>query len=819
MASWQPDWSSLNAVAAAFLQSTPLAAQIASVTPPGSYVATGLQLDLATILAEAPTGTALVIAVDTLSIAAGTTALPAQGVQIIARSVQVAGADAATLTLQGTQGALQLVTSEIIGTLAADAGDDAASPLALVGVTVPQIITYEASAPTPVTVVTDATSLADVMHSPWSVLALQLTSAIAGVVADQAGSGPLALAESMLRWVTAGCQALIANQASFPNVDYADVASMTAAAASLLSSTQAAASGAVYVPILSADLYQTQVNGILAIAQIYDSQISQFQAQQTIDQDLQQFAATLSNINAQSAGPLIVTLQNLAAETAMLETQLANAATQLDQISQTLTPLQEALSDAINDAFQKELVSTAMDILFEIATLYAGAAMAVIDPAFVAGEGNAVFKTAMDTVKDIVTAAKDPLANVIINGLDNAGLAPTDTTLAASLTGGQVLAASTANFGAALNTLWTVVGVAIAKAPAQIIYTPDFLSKLAAAPDLSSFTTGGVDPSTYWATIVTQTEAAVQPNAKLSQATAYLTAVKLAAGYGSAVGDLQMKLLDLYNQGVGTFARLQAIYQAQAQWTQLQHALTAQDQQVAAAIGLLQRGYLDVKRALVSAVANYRAAFRYQWLQDSNIAVDVSMNYLTLSQQAQQSINSLMKVLSGTASGTLKPRQDFSGITYTVTSDDGPLFTEVNGAGEAQWTIAAGDPALSAQLGGNTALYLTKATFVIDGATQTGEVELEVATSGRYESMINGNGTRFVSQALSMNNFYMPGTPPRFISSWSFADPAAYMMPTPYTDWTLTVKEGNWVTATSIVMTLTGKFLQNQSGKPVTGRQ
>ncbi|ALV04878.1 hypothetical protein [Roseateles depolymerans] len=819
MSNWQPDWKTLNAVAAAFLQSTPLAATIESVTPPGSHAATGLQLELGAIVSAlggaTPTTGTLIIAVDTLTVPAETTVIAVAGVEIVARCVQVVGSGAATLNVTGAGASLQITSAEIAGSLSVALGTNAAVPFMLDSLASPQILTLDASSPDVVEVTTDSVRVADVMHAPWSQLSLQLTSAIAGVVADQPGADALALAESMLRWVSANGRALLGNRASFPGLDYNDIASMLAAASALLTATQAAASGAIYVPVLSADLYQSQVGGLLSIAQIYDSKISALQSQQGIDHEIAALATTLGNINQQAAGPLVATLQNLAGETAMLETQLTEAALQLSQVADTLKQLQTALTQAINDQFQQELVSTAVETLFTLATLYVGAAAAVLgDPEVVAGKFSAVLKAALDVTKSLIEAAKDPLTSVIAYGLDAAGQTPSDTTSSAARAGGQVLAASVASFGEAANTLWAVVGVAIANAPATIEYSPDFLAKLEAAPDLSGFTTGGVDPVTYWNAVVVQTQAAVQPHLDLPEATAYLAAVKLAATYGGAIGDLQMKLLDLYTQGISTFARLQAVYQAQAQWASLQNALAQQEQQQQAAIGLLQRGYLNVKRALVTAVGNYRAAFRYQWMQDSDIQVDVSMNYLMLAQQAQRSIDSLVKVLSGTPSGPLRPRQDFRGITYTVTRSGAELFSEVDGQGQAQWSIAAGDPALASQLGGNTAIYLDEVTFVLEGAKQSSEVELEIATSGRHESMIGTDAQRFVSQAVSMNNFYVPRTPPSFISSWKFADAAAYMMPTPYTNWTLTVKQGNWHGVTAISMTLSGKYLQNPKSGP-----
>ncbi|APC14640.1 hypothetical protein BLL42_02415 [Pseudomonas frederiksbergensis] len=814
MTSWQPSWNNLNAIAAAFLESTPLAASIISVTPPGSYVATGLQLDLGTILSTAPASNVLVVAVDTLTVPAGTTRISATGVVIFARSVQVAGGGSSSLNVSDAGASLQLMTAEIIGSLSVTLGTSAAVPFVLGGVKSPQILTLDASAPMTLAIKADSVSVADIMHSPWCLLSLQLTSAIAGVLADQLGAGPNALADLMLRWVTANGAALLANQASFPALDWADIASMMASAAALLVSTQTVASGAVYVPILSTDLYQVQVNSILGLAQIYDSQIDALQSRQNVERDLAQFGATLGAINQQSAGPLLTRLQSLANETGMLEMQLLDAAVQLQQITATLPGLQQALTDAINDQFQRELVSTAISTMFTLASLYVGGAASILgDPEVLAGSSTAIMKAALEITKSIIDTASVPVQAAIADGVQAAAQAPSSTASVTALQGGQVLAASVASFGGAMNALYEVVGTAIANAPAEIVYAPDFASKLAAAPNLSSFSTGGLDPVTYWNVVVIQTEAAVQPHMDLPEVAAYLTAVKLVATYGAAVGDLQMKLLDLFTDGVSTFAQLQTVYQAKAEWGHLESMLTQQDQQLQAAIGMLQRGYLDVKRSLVSAVDNYRAAFFYQWLQHSNISVDVSMDYVVLAQQAQLSIDSLVNVLSGNPSKPLRPRQDFNGISYTVVRDDIPLFIEDNGIGQAQWSITAGDAWLSAQLGGNTALYLDEVTFILEGATQVGEVELQVATSGRYESMIENSNLRFVSQAVLMSNFYNPGTPPQFISSWKFADTAAYMMPTPYTNWTLTVQRGDWQNVTAITMTMSGKFLPNTTGK------
>ena len=147
------------------------------------------------------------------------------------------------------------------------------------------------------------------------------------------------------------------------------------------------------------------------------------------------------------------------------------------------------------------------------------------------------------------------------------------------------------------------------------------------------------------------------------------------------------------------------------------------------------------------AVENYRAAFLYQWLQPASIQVDVSMDLVALKQAAADSITGLNQVLAGTPTGPVRPRQDFQSVHYQVPR---PLFTEVNGQPQVQFTI---DPAvLAQQLNRNTALFLSAATFELEGRTQSQEVELQIATSGHYTNQLGQNVFRFVSQPVSTTN-------------------------------------------------------------------
>jgi hypothetical protein len=801
---WQPDWATLNSVAGSFLASTPLAARIKTVSPVGGYVAIALQANLTDILgaskAVGPLSAPLVIAVDTLVLPAGETAIAAPAVSIVARVLQVAGGGAATLSL-GASAPIQVITAAIVGAVSVAQGGTATA-LALSGLVTPQVLTVTPGSP--LSISTTAANVADALHSPWCIVALEVSSAIAGVLVDQDDADAMAMASDMLRWVTAGCSALIAFQSTFTTVDYVDLASLQTASIGLLTFTQAALSGAIYVPVLSSDIYQDEINALLAVAQTYDSKISDLQARKNIDQTLAAFGSTLSGINKDAETPLFNTLQRLNNQSASVQSQLNNAAVQLQQVGATLTPLQEALTEAIQEQFQQELVKTALETFFTVLTLYVGAAAILLgDPEVLSTFSAKALAKALEITKSLIEAGEKTINAAIQDGAAAAGGAPSKAASETAAEGAEYLAGSLASFGTATNALWTVVNAAIAGGQSRINMTPDLLKAVEVLPDLSGFSIGGLDPVTYWDTVVTQTEAAVTPHNDLPQATAYLQAVKLAATYGKAVGDLQMKLLELYTLGMSAFDQLRAVYQAEQEWNDLVASLSDQQSQIDAAIGLLGRGYLDIKRSLVVAVANYRAAFRYQWLQDSEIQVDVSMDLLTLQRQAAKSITSLEAVLAGGAGGiTVQPRQNFQNVVYTVSQ---PLF---DATGNAEWSISSDDGQLAGQLSGNTALYLTNVMFELVGPQQGGEVQLQVATSGHYGNRFSSTSYRFVSKPFSMTNDYLPGPPSQFITTWSFTDAAAYIKPTPYTNWTLKVISGNWQ-GSAIKMTLAGVLLQN----------
>ena len=196
--------------------------------------------------------------------------------------------------------------------------------------------------------------VADSLHEPWAIVALEVSAAIAATLVDQGSDGALEFAADMLGWVTGGCSALIACKAQFPTVDFGNLPRCRPPRSACCRSPRRRRPGRRTCRY-SADRYQQQIESLLDLAQLYDAKITAFQNQQNIDQLLASFAGTLSDTYQEAETPLINALQRLAAESGQYR-QLTNAAIQLKEVAPRWGPFQEALVKAIDQEFQQKLV-------------------------------------------------------------------------------------------------------------------------------------------------------------------------------------------------------------------------------------------------------------------------------------------------------------------------------------------------------------------------------------------------------------------------------------------------------------------------------
>lgn len=352
--------------------------------------------------------------------------------------------------------------------------------------------------------------------------------------------------------------------------------------------------------------------------------------------------------------------------------------------------------------------------------------------------------------------------------------------------------------------------------------------------DMTVVSVEGQDPTAYWNAYALNAEGALQPaiDSGVNYVQPYLTAIKVLAEYGKAMGLQQQELMRLHGEALDVVARLAAVQQAETRWQKLIGSITDEQGQRAAAESFLLRGYNDMKRSIFIGVENYRNAYRYNWLAEPPLKVSLDMNYTQLQTQCSLAATGLEAVLQATAGGVVKPaKQDFDVPVEVIIplgkAGDGSGLPYFDSKGVVKWVIqgpesstikvrTSTDPVtVEEYFTGLPGIYIESAMFYLAGVKpnpRTNEVWTEVYTSGNYFHRLGANGFhRFVSPEFGMDCSYMQtstGTiTPNVYWMPSRQTAGEYMKPSPYTTWTLKVTDGDWSGVTHIRMAFTGYYL------------
>jgi hypothetical protein len=356
--------------------------------------------------------------------------------------------------------------------------------------------------------------------------------------------------------------------------------------------------------------------------------------------------------------------------------------------------------------------------------------------------------------------------------------------------------------------------------------------------DVSVVSVEGQDPTAYWNAYSLNAEGALQPaiDSGVNYVQPYLTAIKVLAEYGKAMGLQQQELMRLHGEALDVVARLYAVQQAEARWQALMDSITDEQQKRAAAESFLLRSYNDMKRSIFIAVENYRNAYRYNWLTEPPLKISLDMNYAQMQTQCSLAAAGLESVLQATAGSEIKPaKQDFNAPVEVVIplsqAEDYAGKPYFDSQGTVSWVIkgldtlmakisTSSDPVTVADyFPGLPAIYIESVMFYLDGVKpnpHTNEVWTEVHTSGNYFHRLGAEGLfHFVSPEFGMDCSYVlssTGTiTPNVYWMPSRQTEGLYMKPSPYTTWTLKVTDGDWSGVTQIRMAFTGYYLHEST--------
>jgi hypothetical protein len=805
------DWTSLNQQAAGY---SSLTAATDPVTGRVSIISAGLQVTLSAVLAAAAGSTIseIIIYADTLTV--DTELVAASGLTVIARSVDVSAVKPGGLRLatpaSGSAVAELLVGSTIGGplTIAASAPARGQTPYRVpVGTKPAKALLYTVSADGSADAeeLGDAASLQDLIDRPWALNSYKASYTAAAGLMDSAASGDRAVAQAMFNWIVAGVGALSLGGATIPS-DFLELYNQAGA----LLVTLNVAPGGFFVPILSGDMYQSQIQGLISALAGYENGLNTLAVETDIAAAVASVSSTLQSTSLDEVAPLQAQLSNvqdnIAALYASIITLRSDFVLQADQANTDYLNLAAAVARMEIAEFLQDTLSTAMSVTslgVDVARGSEGDVSSVDD--------------GMRSLNEGVTSGLKALDDLQMTPPGGEGLVDE-----AKLLMNMQLALMTAFQAATI--LW---------AQSQQDGGGD--------PLPSSLEVVDIDPSLVWDNYMIQAEAVltsvkedIGSGSQDAQdaANAYLASLQILAGYGKAIDGKFVAYSDQAAQGTVLQTQIAAAQAVAARWQQQEAAANSDEEKLAILTGILQSRADALKRAIFVAWTYYRASYYYVNLVEPPVAITLAMTSAQM-QDAFASVSNWVAQLLGTATDgqhVILPNNDVQ-ISFTfplrvagntrqtvAPGADVALLTPAANGKPAQisWTIPIGDAQLQGVLpnDGDVAIWITSIQFSLDGvaANQKGNVLFSVATSGTYQ---NGFGPQaaqsFFSKGLKGDYGYTAASGVAYIP-WQIPT-AVYMTPTPYTQWTLNFYPdgGDPTNATNLNLTMQIAYLSQSS--------
>jgi len=804
-----PDWKILNQQVGTF---NALTSQTDAVTGKVSAIYAGLQAPLSQVLASfgASGGANLTIFADTLIVDVSSWCAPA--VSVMARCVDLTPLNGHHTMIPLTmpdQGAIAefLVGGTVGGalTVSSDQPESLAAPRVIpcgsAGILAPTVWTAAQGLIT-LNALSPSGGVANLVQSPWAMTSLQASFTAASLLMNTGRQDDASTASDMLKWVVSCIgqyAAFLAPQKQALPGDYTELYNQ----ASALLLTLNLAAGAYFVPVLSGDLYKTQLNSLLRPLQAYEGNLLALATQSDLASAIATVSGGLSAAATDEVAPLQVQLDNIKSNVANLSSALIVLRSlftlELQQAHSRFHSLQQAITiESINT-----FLACAMDATMNVisAGFHAVQASSGEDPAAIG-----------DTINDVYDLAKNSrdaiLASQAGAGDGVAGLVDTAQAL---MTMQQDLLRSY-ELGA---LLWVQVqnGTATEVLP----------NELAVA---------SVDPDVAWDNYLIDVEAVMtqvdaSSSAAKEAAANYLASIKTLAVYGKAIDSKIVAYAGQMAQAAVVNAQISAAQSISARWTQIQTNAKTQVQQKAALQSMVQWRMNSIKRSIYAAWLYYQASYFYLNLQQppAMARLNTSMDSTQIESVLDNVSSWVMQALASRSDSGQHTLLPSTGVKISLAFDvaqagssaagtDQALYVPASATQGAQitWAIPFGCSQLAGVLPnqGNVPIWITEASFFVEGVTPNakGNVIATIATSGSYQNGFDGSHVfNFVSKGVAKSYAY--ATPSLGVYVPWTVDAAVYMTPTPYSQWSMVFDPdgGDASKATKLRVNLTVVYL------------
>ena len=791
------DWTTLAT------QTTQYAA-LSTITDPVSnlvdVVYCGLYAKLSDVIAglTATNGNSVAIFVDTLLLDAP--AVPASGLIIMARNVDVKGLNGQPLVLRppsGSEGLAQFLISQTTGgafqVASPKTGAIPVTPAVAPSLAEASLYTLAPGGDLAVAPSGGAASVTNLISRSWAMNSLLAGFTGAAWLLDNAVTANQATAASMLAYEVTATSLLAAGGQSMPS-DYAQLYNQ----ASALLVTANVASGATFVPVLSGDFYSQQMTQLVTVLAGYEANISTLDLATDIKAAIATVSTAIGGSASDETGPLLVQLDNIKQNITALYEDIRVLRGDFQLQGQKAHTDYQLMGDAIAiDAIKAKLQAEMDMAMSAIATGF--------DVAKIAGGDTSAWK---DAVADSVATVTN-LAAVIEAAQAQGGGSGDDLSAGAlTLLGSQNTLMQTVLAG---NLLWQQ---ALADQAGGVLPT-----------NLASIT---IDPVTDWDNYMTAANAGIT-NLKAdlnsggaAAAETYRADLTILTSYGKAIGAKFAAYVAQLVQATVILAQVKAAKDVEARWAAVEQAATSDEEKLAALKAVVQSRANAIKRAIYVAWTYYSASYFYLNFVAPPHVVHLDMDSADLG-AALAGVSAWVAGAVGAQGGQpvkLPNNNAQIELDYAIlqpgaaaaSGDSAILLPAPGGGWTLTWTLPLGSAQLDGVLPnqGQCAIWISQATFLLDGVTGNakGNLIATVATSGAYQNGFGpAVGHAFSTGGLTGDYAYKVASGTVY-SPWAI-NMAVYMTPTPYTQWTMTLPPGGGdpTTATRLRVLLTVAYL------------
>ena len=625
----------------------------------------------------------------------------------------------------------------------------------------------------------------DLLNRPWALNSLQASFAVASELVTMSDQESVHTGKSMLQWVIS-CIGLLGMEGNTIPADFAELYGQALA----LNTTVKIKSGTYYVPVLSSDFYSTQAGKLLTALDSYESGFNLLTTSENIDQAVKDIGGTLEKVAGLQQIPLQTDLDNVVQNATTLGNSIQELRFQYDIQDLIATNCRNKMEIEIRNADQKRYMKAFFETAINVAKV--GIDIGKIAAKSPDASPGAALKDGAEAVKSVYTmyqmATKDYKSDSLVQAAQK--LVAAQRAIADSFLASAGIWDELKNNKPITSWPETNSGDTF---DADLVWNN---YQIEAERVLSNLNRSAIGDDEF-------------SGPAQEAATNYLAALKVLIQYGKAINSKMVAYSTLLSRAIILKSEIVANQKIQDNWELLKNKSNSELEKLAALKGVLKSRMNAIKRSIYVAWINYRSSYLYLYFENppSNTNIDTRMDAASLKSafaNVSDWIGRLLTTVSDENKITL-PNEDVPiSFIFPIVKDsyNNPLPTNetfaflIPATDNKPARITVSIPRSTTQLigvlpnKGQLPIWIKTARFFVEGTkpNNKGNVIFKASTSGSYQNGFPPSKMfSFETNGMESSFGYIAQNNSPYIN-WNI-NPAVYMTPSPFTQWTLTFDE------------------------------